>query len=131
MFIDANIFLEFFLNQEKAGKCESFFLNIHTKHISCYISDFIMYTCLLQLERKGGSKDAMESFIFWLLSFNHLTLLKPSVAEVYLAIEHMKKLHLSFDDALVVSCMEANNIKTLVSFDSHFDAVKNIQRIEP
>jgi len=43
----------------------------------------------------------------------------------------MKGENLDFDDALVISCMKANNIRDLISFDRHFDKVKGIRRIEP
>lgn len=47
------------------------------------------------------------------------------------SIDIMGKYNLDFDDALVVSSMIANKIKKLVSFDKHFDVVREIERIEP
>jgi len=42
-----------------------------------------------------------------------------------------KRRKLDFDDSLVVSCMQNNGIKKIVSLDKHFDKVKVIERIKP
>lgn len=43
----------------------------------------------------------------------------------------MKKYKLDFDDALVISCMKENNIKSLVTYDNHFIKIKEINLIKP
>jgi predicted nucleic acid-binding protein len=58
-------------------------------------------------------------------------ILNPDLMTILKSIDIMGKYNLDFDDALVVSSMIANKIKKLVSFDKHFDVVREIERIEP
>ena len=62
-FVDANIFLELMLDDKKADICESFFEKIKNEETSFYTSDFIIYTCLLQIEQKIKSLKIMEDEI--------------------------------------------------------------------
>lgn len=130
-FIDSNIFLELFLNQEKAERCRSFLQKVFDGEHPSAISDFVVYSCLLQLEKKANDKAVSQEFLLWLLGFNHLTLLRPSFEEMFLALSIEKECRCDFDDALIVSCMKGNGITKLVSFDKHFDSVEGITRIEP
>lgn len=43
----------------------------------------------------------------------------------------MVRRKLNYDDSYVVSSMKTNDIKTLVSFDRHFDKQSEIERLEP
>ena len=52
VFIDANIFLEFILEDEKSEKCDILLKNIKTNEINAMTSDFIVYTCLIQIQNK-------------------------------------------------------------------------------
>lgn len=73
----------------------------------------------------------MEKFITSLSEIKDLTILNPDLKTILTSLGFMKRYSLDFDDALVVSSMIANKIKKLVSFDKHFDKVKEIERIEP
>lgn len=73
----------------------------------------------------------MEKFITSLSEIKDLTILNPDLKTILTSFGFMKRYSLDFDDALVASSMIANKIKKLVSFDKHFDKVKEIERIEP
>jgi predicted nucleic acid-binding protein len=47
------------------------------------------------------------------------------------AARFMKRRRLDYDDSYIVSSMKSDGIKTLVSFDRHFDKQTEIQRLEP
>ena len=51
IFIDANIFLEIFLKDEKSESCKSFLRSLESQGMPAITSDFIVYTCLIQTER--------------------------------------------------------------------------------
>ena len=65
------------------------------------------------------------------ISSLNIIILRPVIYDVYDTLEISDKEKLDFDDALVISCMRNNNIKELVSYDKHFDKVKDIKRVEP
>ncbi|MEK6887610.1 MAG: type II toxin-antitoxin system VapC family toxin [Candidatus Aenigmatarchaeota archaeon] len=130
LFIDANIFLEVELEDKRSEECKQLFLRIYKKSIKSITSDFIVYTCLIQLENKASVKD-MENFIVFLDNMRGIEVHSPTYKTLYRTFEIMKKYKLDFDDALVVSTMLSLGIKQLVSFDRHFDSVKEIERLEP
>ena len=130
-FIDANIFLEVALKDKRSDECKKFLIDVLEKKINAYTSDFILYTCILQIEGKLESRKKMEDFIVLISNMENLEFIRPNLDAMNVAIDIAKKYNLTFDDALVVACMTANNVNKLVSFDSDFDAVKEIERVEP
>ncbi|MDI6721208.1 MAG: type II toxin-antitoxin system VapC family toxin [Candidatus Aenigmarchaeota archaeon] len=130
MFIDANIFLELALEDKRSGECEEFFSRLWKKLIEGMTSDFVIYTCLIQIENKSNIKD-MKNFLIFADNMEGLTIHSPTYQTVYAAFDIMENHKLDFDDALVVAVMRALSIKELVSFDSHFDRIREIKRIEP
>lgn len=72
----------------------------------------------------------MKGFLIFINSIK-IEIIRPSLKEMYGAIEFMKKYRLDFDDALIISCMVENNIKSIISYDKHFIKVKEIDVVEP
>lgn len=131
LFVDANIFLEIQLEDKRAGECEEFLRKINLGKISAITSDYIVYSCLLQICNRLGSVERMKKFILSMFGISNIKIFNPDFEVILSALNSMKRYNLDFDDALVVSSMTANKIKKLVSFDRHFDKVKEIERIEP
>lgn len=130
LFIDANIFLEVELGDKRSGECRNFFSRIHGSQLHAITSDFIVYTCLLQLEH-NSSVERMRDFMVFLDNMESIEICSPDYRTVYNAFEVMKAYGVDFDDALVVSVMKSRGIAKLVSFDGDFDKVREIKRIEP
>lgn len=130
IFLDANIFLEVQLNDNRSEECKDLFYKILKKDMKAVTSDFIAYTCLIQIENKS-TLDKMNDFIVFLDNLPNLTIVSPSYVVLYRTFEIMRKHKLDFDDALVISVMNSLNIKELISFDKDFDNIKDIKRIEP
>lgn len=131
LFVDVNIFLEIQLSDERSEECKKFLRKIASEELPAATSDYIVYSCLLQISNKLNSAERMEKFIASLSEIKDLTILNPDLKTILTSLGFMKRYSLDFDDALVVSSMIANKIKKLVSFDKHFDKVKEIERIEP
>lgn len=131
LFVDVNIFLEIQLSDERSEECKKFLRKIASEELPAATSDYIVYSCLLQISNKLNSAERMEKFITSLSEIKDLTILNPDLKTILTSLGFMKRYSLDFDDALVVSSMIANKIKKLVSFDKHFDKVKEIERIEP
>lgn len=129
-FVDANIFLEVELNDEKSGECEKLLEKVCNNQINAATSDFVVYTCLIQLEKKSASIEKMRDFMMFMDNAS-LEIHSPTFQTLYNTFEIMKKQTLDFDDALVVAIMKSVGIKEIISFDKHFDKVKEIKRLEP
>lgn len=130
-FIDANIFLEVQLGDKRKEECIKFFRRLQEGEVTATISDFIIYTSLIQIDVNLKSAKVMKDFILFVKSLEDLEIFRPDIETIMKAIGFAKKYNLDFDDALVVSSMLANKIKKLVSFDKDFDKVREIERIEP
>jgi len=129
-FIDANIFLEIELEDEKKEECKKFFQRIIDGKEKSLTSDFILYSILLELIKKSTIKRAKE-FLIFLEEIKNIEIFHPSSEIISQALDTMKRYGVDFDDALVVSIMAEAKIRKLVSFDKDFDKIKEIERIEP
>ena len=131
VFVDANIFLEIALQDKRNEECKRFINQIIDNKLKAYTSDFIIYTCLIQLQFKSKEKlKKMKEFLIFINSLN-FNIIKPTLNELSKVMGFMEKHKLDFDDGLVISCMINNNIKNLISFDKDFDKVSMIKREEP
>lgn len=131
IFIDANIFLELALDDKRSDECERLFLEVKEKNLPSVTSDFIFYTCLVQIENKLRSIKNMEDFMIFIDNVKSLDIVSPNNQTIYDAFKIMKIHNLDFDDSLVVAIMRSLGLEKLVSFDGHFDKVKEIKRLEP
>ena len=127
IFIDANIFLEIFLQDIKSEECKSFLKSLNEGK-EAFTSDFIVYSCILQVQNKLKDSKLLKKTIIFFNSFN-INIIRPSLEDFYNATRIMETIGLDFDDSLVVACMKSQNIEELVSLDKHFDKVKGIKRI--
>jgi len=131
VFIDANIFLEIILKDKKNEECKKFLKRIIDGEILGITSDFIVFTCLLQIQHKTKDLNKMKDFIIFINSIFGLKIMKSSLSNLIKTINFMQEYKLDFDDALVISCMRSNNINKLISLDKDFDKVRFIKREEP
>jgi len=131
VFIDANIFLEIILKDKKNEECKKFLKRIIDGEILGITSDFIVFTCLLQIQHKTKDLNKMKDFIIFINSIFGLKIMRSSLSNLIKTINFMQEYKLDFDDALVISCMRSNNINNLISLDKDFDKVRFIKREEP
>ncbi|HIH17426.1 MAG TPA: type II toxin-antitoxin system VapC family toxin [Nanoarchaeota archaeon] len=130
-FIDSSIFLELYLMQDKWEDCEVLFQKIADSKLTAACSDFLIYSSIIVMETRAKEIERIKKFLVMIENLGGLRIIRPGLEEWKNATKTMKEENLDFDDALVISCMKANNIRDLISFDRHFDKVKEIRRIEP
>lgn len=131
IFIDANIFLEIALGDKKSEDCKKLFTDVNTGEFQAYTSDFIIYSCLLQIQYKTKNSNLMKNFILFVNSISNLIVLRPSLSDMTKAVEYREKYKLDFDDSLVVSLMNNTAIETLVTLDADFNKVPIIKVKQP
>jgi predicted nucleic acid-binding protein len=133
LFIDTNILLELEFQDERWLECRDLLKKIETGEIKASTSDFVVYGSILEIESKERGKSAakISTFLTALSSLKGLSVFRPTVTEMIDASETMKRRKLDFDDSYIVSSMKAEDVRTLVSFDRHFDKQSEIERLEP
>jgi len=124
--VDTNIFIEFFLGQEKAKEAEALFEQLSSDLIS--MTEFSLYSIGIILV-KNEMVDVFDEFV-------QEEIIEGKLNLVRLAPEDMKKItattqthNLDFDDAYQYTACEKYNLE-LVSFDSDFDKTK-LGRVTP
>jgi uncharacterized protein len=129
--IDANIFLEVELEQQKADACKHFLRKVAEGTTEAILTDFALDSILIVMERNGKSASTLQRFLASILAFKGIHIYSLTMVDKLLATKHMIDFSLDFDDSLAVQAMHANTIKEIVSLDSDFDNVKGISRMEP
>jgi len=129
-FVDANIFLEILLEQRKANLCEKFLTKVKTGEEEAMITDFLLDAIVLVLQGHGRNSDDLATFISSLSAYKGLRIYFLSLADRLFATKHMKEFGLDYDDATTYQAIKRMGANTLVSFDSDFDAIKGLTRIE-
>ena len=96
-------------------------------------SDFVVYSAILEIDAKAGKKSELkiETFLDALLSLKGLSVLRPTIREMKDAAKFMSSRKLDFDDSYIVSTMIANKVRSVVTFDKHFDKLDEVRRKEP
>ncbi|MBI5159577.1 type II toxin-antitoxin system VapC family toxin [Candidatus Micrarchaeota archaeon] len=129
MYIDSNIFICAYLNQDKAGaKAREFIKKIIAgeQHsvTSCLALDEVAYV----VSEKKGSDFAAR---VWsnILSIQNLKLL-PIDEKVARRVPQFLKSGLMPRDALHAAAMQEHGISVILSFDKDFDSIKSITRKE-
>src|SRR3989344_8767275 len=87
IFVDANIFLELMLEDKRSKECKAFFEKLKNKEVEARTSDFIIYSCLLEIQHKIKSLRAMENFVLFINELKGLHISRPSIKEIFNALK--------------------------------------------
>ncbi len=130
-FVDANIFLEVLLMDKKWESAKLFLEKLENEELYGITSDYIVFSILIQIQNKTKSTKKMEDFVNFLGNVKGLKIIHFTPGILIKSTNNMEKHKLDFDDSLQLAFMETLGIKEIVSFDSHFDNIRNIKRVEP
>lgn len=122
--VDANIFLELLLEQEKAQKAKSFFRETTTEQI--FISDISFYSIGITLFR-----DKQENLFDKFLSdiyVNNINILTLPFVKAYEIKNVSGRFKLDFEDSYQYLLAKESNL-TLITFDKDFNRT-DIERYE-
>ncbi len=118
IWVDASIWLEIALDQEKAQLCEQFLESARKEAL--FVSDFDLYGIVLTMLKYKKTKDDIKKFIGVLANFPKITIFRPSPLLISEAVDAMKSLKLTIDDSISYTCMRHIGIKKLATLDSDF-----------
>ncbi|MGH9922561.1 MAG: type II toxin-antitoxin system VapC family toxin [Nitrososphaerales archaeon] len=131
MFIDANIFLEVQLGQSRSQECEEFLNKVDTGDLQAFTSDFVIDSIVVTMENRNVQNIKILRFLLALGGSKGLSIYNHTFTDRILAANTMLKSGLTFDDSMVTVAVKAVKAESVVSFDSHFDDLKGIKRVEP
>ena len=131
MIIDTNIFLEVLLEQEKCEKCVVFLKDFADGLKEGFLTTFSIDSVVISMLNNDKDEEKIKIFLSSLLKYKGLKLYQVKIRDRINAMILMKKHNLDYEDALILQSAIATNSGEIVSFDKHFDKVKDIKRIEP
>ena len=134
IYIDSNIFLNPILYNieinEEAKRAEIFLNKLAKREISG-ITSILTWDELVWIIRKNiGKEDAIKKGKEFLV-FPNLVFKKVSLSIINRAQDLFSKYNIGPRDAVHTACALENNAEIICSFDSGFDKIKEIKRIEP
>jgi len=129
--VDANIFLEVELDQEKADVCEAVLRKFYLGEMEGILVDFAIDTIVIVMENYGKNWSEIRTFLSSLLGYKGLRIHFSSLLDRIMATNHMKNHNLDFDDALALQAMKENKIEKIISNDKDFDKIPHVKRIQP
>jgi len=115
--IDSNIWLEIFLDQEKANEAKAFINSVPNDKM--FITEFTLYSICIILTRQK-KLDLFHIFIEDVLQNAEISVLSININEFTEIAELISKYKLDFDDAYQYFIAEKYDL-TLISFDHDFD----------
>jgi len=129
--IDANIFLEVELGGENSPACEQFLKKLRNAEFEAIITDFIVDSIVIVMENYKKTWRDLRKFLGSILLFKGLKIHFLSIPDKIASTRHIERYGLDFDDATAYQAMEVHKIKEIVSYDEHFDKIRNIKRRTP
>jgi predicted nucleic acid-binding protein len=131
MLIDANIFLEFFLQQKRADDSLAILEKLGKGEMKAYVSHFTIDSVLLIMHQNRCSHKELNTFLQNIINSKGISLYHANLNDRFLAITLMEKYNLDYEDALTLRCALSVGSKEILSFDKDFDTINEIKRIEP
>ena len=131
MLIDANIFLEVLLEQEKSENCKAFLRKVLEGNISAIVSSFTIDSIILLMTRNNIKKEKIRLFLLSLSKYKGLRVYQVSIKDRINSLDLMSKYNLDYEDALILQSTISLKFTKIISFDKHFDKVSLIERKEP
>ena len=124
--VDTNIFLELFLDQERADDCEKFLSKVSDGEIEGVVTHFSVHA----IEAILDNSEAIQGFLRNLQRSIGLEVYNTTLEDEMAASMLMDRIGLGFDDSLQYYVAKKLGVEAIVSFDKHFDIV-DIPRKEP
>ncbi|MEK6681419.1 MAG: PIN domain-containing protein [Nitrospirota bacterium] len=117
LLIDANIFLEVILEQEKAGEAREL-LKAPDDH-ELFVSDYAVHSIGLLLFRRK-QHDIFREFVKDMIFDTGIEMMSLFAEDMDAVINRAQRFRLDFDDAYQYVTSERYNL-TIISFDNDFD----------
>jgi len=133
-FVDTNVFLRYLVNDDptKAKKCLDLFLQAKSNTVSLSTSEAVIAEVVYVLASKRLYNLGRTDVVARLRPMLVLPGLKlPQRTLLLRALEIYAAYVVDFEDALSKAHMERQDIKEIYSYDTDFDQMEGVTRIEP
>ena len=133
-FIDTNVFLRHLLNDDpvKAKACFSLVAAVERRELAAWTSDLVIAEIVLVLSNKKTYNQSREAIRDSLLPLILLPGLKIASKRLYRRIfEIYTTVLIDYIDCFHAALIEASSRPAIYSYDTDFDGLPSIERVEP
>lgn len=127
--VDANIFLEVLLSEDRKDECKRFLRLLKDGRESGIVTDFTIHSIIVIMDHFSKLKE-LKTFLLSLLAYKGLHVYFTTVGDEVRAVEFAVEQNLNMDDAIQYLSALSAEADGIVSFDKHFDGLK-VPRLEP
>ncbi len=131
-FLDTNVILRYLTldSAPKARKCESLFQRVSSGKEALFTSALVIAEVVWVLEKAYKlSKTEITGLIQKILNTPHIECDEKDILMAAAGLYHLK--NIDFIDAYNAILMQSKNIEAIYSYDTHFDRIPPLKRIEP
>jgi predicted nucleic acid-binding protein len=131
-FLDTNVLLRHLLQDEpdQSPRATAFLKRVEQGEIQVHTSDVVIFETVFTLERRyGGRKAQIRAALLPILELPGILL--PGKRKFRKVFALYADLNLPFADAYYAVLMERLHISEIISFDTDFDKLPGITRLEP
>ena len=132
IFIDANIFIRYFISDDlnKSKKVEELFQKIVHGETECFTNQMVIAEIVWVLDKfYNMDKQLVCDNIEFIVNTPNLKVKEKNT--ILKAAEIYRNSNIDYIDAYNYSYILANNADSIFSYDAHFDKLESITRIEP
>jgi len=132
IFIDANIFIRYFASDDlsKSKKVEELFQKIVAGETECFTNQMVIAEIVWVLDKfYSMDRELICDNIEFIVNTPNLKVKEKNI--LLKAADIYRNSNIDFIDAYNYSYILANGADSIFSYDSHFDKLESIKRIEP
>ncbi len=130
-FIDTNIFLHVLFAQEKEEICRKLLEKINREEIKGICSPYVLSEVVWKEKESNISGEDIARDISAILSIQNLGFVQANSDTILQSIVYMGEYGLKHVDSVILATMIKEATKLLVSYDTDFDKVNIVDRVEP
>jgi predicted nucleic acid-binding protein len=130
-FIDTNIFLHVLFAQEKEEICTKLLEKINDREIKGVCSPYVLSEIVWKEKESSIAGEEIADDISAILSIQNLGFIQASSDTILQSIIYMREYGLNHVDSVILATMIKEAIRFLVSYDTDFDKVDIVERVEP
>lgn len=130
-FIDTNIFLHVLFAQEKEEICGKLLEKVNRGEIKGICSPYVLSEIVWKEKESNISVEEIATDISAIFSIQNLGFVQANSDTILQSIVYMREYGLKHVDSVILATMIKEATKLLVSYDTDFDKVNIVERIEP
>lgn len=121
MIVDQGIFVEYYLDDTHADKCEEVIEDLNSGSTEGFLTDFHLHgvCAIFNTYFKDDAPDEIQDFVYGVAASQGLKLYRLTLGDKLAACEIQRRTNFDFDDAILVHTSQVLDCDKIASLDKH------------